>query len=296
MPLSPPRGGRRHALPPTPDRAPPPDVLSSSAGNAPGEGIGSSRLPFLTGAALLGLAVAACWLGEGAFLGFAAGAAAIAAMELARSMLGRDLAVQPWLVVAGALAFPLAAFRWGEAGLMLAAAAMLVALAVPPLVRGLRPGALASAAATLFGALYVGFLGSYAVLVRGADRGALLLPLLAGLVGLFHLGRAFGRRGAPPGEETLRGPVAGIGATLVGGLGAALLLDPPFDPGPMAGLGLSVGLASSLGGLAGTLVRADLGVADRDAAVPGRGGLLARLEALLLAAPAFFYAFKLYLT
>lgn len=104
-------------------------------------------------------------------------------------------------------------------------------------------------------------------------------------------GRAFGRtRLAPrisPGK-TVEGAWAGLaGATVVGGLFSLLN---GVDLPRMLGFGLVVGVASVVGDLAESLLKRQCGVKDSGILVPGHGGILDRMDALIFsAAAAFFY-------
>lgn len=257
----------------------------------------------MIGLLIVAAAVATSQLGAVWFLVLVGILVLSAAFELARIFARGGLGVQPPYVGIVSLVFPLAAFRWGERGLMLGAAAAMILVAAPAVLRGQRPGAIDALAASLFTVMYVGFLSSYAVLVRGAGRGRQLLLALSAMVALYHLGRWFGtsrlgrRLESPAGwVPSLRGAVLGVAGSLLGALGSVLVLRAPFDLAPMLGLGLSTGVASTVGSLSGALVRTDLKLGALEATVPGYGGIVARLEAVLFAAPAFFYGFRLYLT
>jgi predicted CDP-diglyceride synthetase/phosphatidate cytidylyltransferase len=61
-------------------------------------------------------------------------------------------------------------------------------------------------------------------------------------------------------------------------------------------IGFIVAAASAVGDIGGTMLAEQLGVTRRESWVPGVGGLFARTTTMLFAAPAFFYALRLYLT
>jgi phosphatidate cytidylyltransferase len=62
---------------------------------------------------------------------------------------------------------------------------------------------------------------------------------------------------------------------------------PAFDWRAKVLAGLIVGVGSQLGDLSISLVKRDLGIKDMGATIPGHGGVLDRIDSLLLTAPLF---------
>ncbi|MBI5523996.1 MAG: phosphatidate cytidylyltransferase [Desulfarculus sp.] len=192
-----------------------------------------------------------------------------------------------------AAALPLAALLGGHAtagalglGLTLCATAAMAGPGQPQEImdRLLRLG---------WGLLYVpGLLSSY-LLLGGMEQGRLLILFVVVVVvmadsGAYFAGHLLGsRRLAPrlsPGK-TLEGLAGGLAlAGLAGGVFAHLFLA---DTPPLAGAGLGLVLAGfSVAGdlLESTLKRAS-GAKDSGSLLPGHGGLLDRVDGLLVAAP-----------
>jgi hypothetical protein len=270
-----------------------------------------ARTPALTRAALAGLGAGAAvssLMGPGIFAGFTAVALA-AGVVMALGSLG---APGPFLslVTAGlAILFPLAAAVEGEPGILWASGVSFVVLSAAYVLRGLRRHCLQMLSESLMVVLHLGLLGSYLVLV--ATLGNRLLVALVLLVAAFEAAygilaarqdgkkRPPARRGgsAPQkGAAALFPPLAvagGLVACQVAALLTRFVLPSPLGAVSLLVLGASVAAAAALGHAGAAVVAEDL---HRG---PGRRGLdpavFGSVNALLLAAGAFYYGFRLYL-
>ena len=104
----------------------------------------------------------------------------------------------------------------------------------------------------------------------------------------YLVGRAIGRAPLAPAlspRKTVEGAIAG----LVGSAVAATIADIAFGLGltiPMAvSIGLALGAAGQCGDLAESLLKRQVGVKDSGSLIPGHGGMLDRVDALLFAFP-----------
>lgn len=149
-----------------------------------------------------------------------------------------------------------------------------------------------------WGLLYVGGLLACLLLILGLANGRLLvLFLLASVVfadtGAYFSGRFWGRRKMAPQlspGKTVEGLVGGLAAaSAAGALFAWLLLD---DTGPGAGalLGLAMAAFSVLGDLLESVIKRAAGVKDSGGVLPGHGGLLDRVDGIILAGPPLLLA------
>jgi len=155
-------------------------------------------------------------------------------------------------------------------------------------------GKLATTAATVFAPLYLGLpLGGLAS-VRWTDgREAAILVVLAVVVSdtsQYYAGRMFGRRLLAPvisPKKTIEGAFGGFvgGTILMVALGAWWL---PAVPAPArALLGLAVVGLGIIGDLFESMLKRAAAVKDSSSLIPGHGGVLDRIDALLLAAPVY---------
>ncbi len=191
-------------------------------------------------------------------------------------------------------AFLLDGFFGGGRTLLILTAALVITLVVA--VFWPHEGWLTGWALTLAGALYIGVLGSYALLLRALPDGSIwtgiaLLATWATDTAAFVTGTRFGRHGffrniSP--KKTWEGAIGGWTASTVSMAGLGWIAGLPLVHGVLLGLG--IGLAGSFGDLAESVIKRQLGAKDSGAIVPGHGGLLDRMDSLLFAAVfAFFY-------
>ena len=162
-----------------------------------------------------------------------------------------------------------------------------------------RSSMLLDAACTLTSVMYVGWLFSFLVLLRGLPHGAALVTLLIGMItltdsGAYFIGRSLGRHKLCPGlspKKTLEGSFGGLLLTawLGYGLGPALGLTPLY--GMLLGAGVS--LFGQLGDLWESALKREVGLKDAGELLGGHGGVLDRFDSLAFAAP-FFYLFLTY--
>lgn len=177
------------------------------------------------------------------------------------------------------------------------------------MVRADSNGALTDWALTLAPAIYVGGTMHYFIPLRNLPEG--LFWMLMSLIGTwvcdiaaFFVGRRWGNaRLAPrisPGKS-VEGAVGG----LVGAVAAAVILGPLLGsllvstglgtyatPGlfRLAGLGLVIGICAIVGDLMESFIKRQCGAKDSGALIPGHGGVLDRIDSVLLAVVgAYFY-------
>lgn len=197
----------------------------------------------------------------------------------------------------------------GIAGALLAdAAGLLAALVLLPvlaLLRGVQrgggSGTLEVAARTVLLGMWVVGLGGHAVLLRGSTAGAAGLVAVVAAVAVsdtaaYAVGSAVGRRPLAPRlspNKTWEGVVGGLVAA--GAVGAWALPALGLSGGALGGtvIAVTVAVAGTLGDLVESMIKRDVGVKDLGRLLPGHGGVLDRVDALLFALPVGHHLFVL---
>jgi phosphatidate cytidylyltransferase len=260
---------------------------------------GVVAVPFLLGVAYFGDLQPASpgWLAFGLVI---CGACAYAAFELRGMLRTGGFASVDVALFSTAVLLPLDAWLrpqtdvWSVApdGVVIVTVVVIVSLAWL-LVRPSSERSLVDWALSLGLALYLGGLMQFFFPLRRLTTEIPGFWVMALLVlswvcdsSAFFVGRAIGRIRLAPAispRKSVEGAIAGlVGAALVGPLlGTAVGLPPLL----MAGYGLVIGVATVVGDLIESLIKRQTGVKDSGVLIPGHGGLLDRMDSLLLCAP-----------
>jgi phosphatidate cytidylyltransferase len=209
-----------------------------------------------------------------------------------------------------ALAISWYAWRQG-AGVPLILTGSLLLIMVRELFRKDMSNSLAHIAVTIFGIMYIGWMGSHLVMLRqlpasrGVDDaiGAKLVFFAALLTwatdtGAYLCGVAFGRHKLMPRispNKTVEGAVGGLLAAGICGWLCAKGLTTFLTPLAATGMGLIVGVTGQLGDLVESMIKRDAGIKDTAELIPGHGGVLDRFDSLLFTVPVLFYYFRFFI-
>ncbi len=116
----------------------------------------------------------------------------------------------------------------------------------------------------------------------------------------YTCGKLFGRRKLCPNTSPNKTVAGAVGALVLTTLGVVLLGQPLLAYAPMMNTlhlvagGLMISACGQLGDLMLSAIKRDIGVKDTGVIIPGHGGLLDRLDSLLLTAPACFHFIGFY--
>ena len=168
---------------------------------------------------------------------------------------------------------------------------------------------LQDAASAVFCLMYTGFTLIALPMLRSSEDGKSLLTFLlcavwAGDIVALYVGRTWGRRKLAPKLSPGKTWLGAIGS-VIGSLAATVLLIELAAqlakreiltlafPGTVVHwllLAVVVNVAAQVGDLAESALKRSAGVKDSGTLLPGHGGVLDRIDALLLAAPVLWYA------
>ncbi len=145
--------------------------------------------------------------------------------------------------------------------------------------------------------LYIPFLLSHLVLLRGLENGPYWVLMLFVMTwgndtAAYFAGVNFGKRKLCPSispNKSVEGLIGGFAGSVAGALIFKLALFPAITLADSIFLALIVGVIGPFGDLAESLLKRSSGVKDSGALIPGHGGILDRIDSILFTAPVVFY-------
>ena len=149
------------------------------------------------------------------------------------------------------------------------------------------------------GIIYIPLLLSFLVLIRNQTDGMIwifliLAVIFAGDTSAFYFGSYLGRHKLCPAVspgKTIEGSIGGLAANLLVGSVVKLFFLPELSWAPSLFLFVVMGIAGQAGDLFESMLKRSSNVKDSGGLLPGHGGFLDRIDALLFAAPVV-YMFK----
>jgi phosphatidate cytidylyltransferase len=215
----------------------------------------------------------------------------IGVWELRRA-LGQAAIRVPFIpVLVGTVSMVLSAYKGGGQALIVTLGLTCVGILLWRIADGVLD-AVRDIAGGFFVAVYPGFLAGFAALMLAADDGAqrivvFILVTVLSDVGGYAFGVLLGRHPMAPSVSPKKSweGFGGSVLTCVGGgaLAVHYLLDGPWWGGAL--LGACAAIAATVGDLSESTIKRDLGIKDMSNILPGHGGIMDRLDSLLLVAP-----------
>ena len=150
------------------------------------------------------------------------------------------------------------------------------------------------------GIVYIPLFLSCLVLIRNGENGTewiflILILIMMGDTGAFYTGTYLGRHKLSPfvsPGKTMEGAAGGLVANLLGGILFKYYFMPHLHWGLCLIFFICIGLAGQVGDLFESLFKRVSGVKDSGNILPGHGGMLDRIDALLFASPVAYLFIK----
>jgi phosphatidate cytidylyltransferase len=254
------------------------------------------------GVALAALVVASLYVEKRAFVYVVAAAVGLGVSELAHAFATRGIRVPLVPVIAGSSAMLLTAYDVGASTLGIGFTLTALVLVVWRMRDG-TDGYLRDLSASVFTLFYLPLLASFAVLMLAADDGAdrvvvFVLAVVASDTGGYAVGVLAGRHPMAPTISPKKSWEGFAGSLTVGVVASAvavpLLLGGEWWQGAL--VGLAAVCTATLGDLGESMIKRDLGIKDMGSLLPGHGGLMDRLDSLLLTAPVTYLLLEAFIS
>ncbi len=187
---------------------------------------------------------------------------------------------------------------WGVVAIPLAFALMITVILLFDAVSQRRQGAVTGFSLTILVAVWVGGFGAFAFPIIAADNYQALVLTVVGMVALvdiaaYFVGRTIGSRPFAPvisPKKTIEGFIGGTLMALAAGAIASFFVEAIDLPAGLV-LGVVVAVFAPLGDLSVSVIKRSLDIKDMGSILPGHGGLLDRIDAIIAVVPAAWATF-----
>ncbi len=219
--------------------------------------------------------------------------------EIVRAFSARGIYISAISLAVGSLGLAYATWNGGVAGLAIATAIAIPVLLIQLLTQG-PDGFVQSATATTFSLLYLPFLGGFLILLAKPHNGLGRVMSFVVLVGCndtfgYIVGVLLGKHPLVPNispKKSWEGLIGSFIFTVTGGsLAFNFILDMQWWVGAI--VGAMIVFTATCGDLIESAMKRDLQLKDMGSMLPGHGGILDRLDSVLISAPALWLALEL---
>ena len=238
-----------------------------------------------------GLALLTLFTLKATFLALVAAAVGFALWELSRALGTRGIAL-PLIPIAAGGAAMLALAYWSGEQATLAAFALTVVVLLAWRLRGGATGYVRDLTAAVFALAYLPFLAVFVPLMLARPDGSRRTLIFVALAvcsdaGGYFAGILLGKHPMAPGISPKKTWEGLAGSVLLGVTAGAILLVTLLHGHVWQGviLGAAAVAAATLGDLAESMIKRDLEIKDMGSVLPGHGGVMERIDSLLIVAP-----------
>jgi phosphatidate cytidylyltransferase len=244
---------------------------------------------------MIAVVVASLFVRKEAFVVLTVIAVGAGLWELAQAFGRRGIHFPLLPLIVGDVGILVSAYTAGAEALFVAFLLTVGGVVVWRVLDGNGEAALRDATAGTFAAAYLPFLAGFVMLLLAMPDGAsrvllFILLCVASDTGGYAVGSLIGRHPLAPSvspHKTWEGLLGSmVLACVVGVVGLQLL----FHGDPLVGvfLGVATVVTASIGDLAESMLKRDLELKDMGSLLPGHGGVLDRIDSMLLTAPAVY--------
>jgi phosphatidate cytidylyltransferase len=249
----------------------------------------------VVGVALLVGVVASLFIRKEAFAVVAIVAVCAGLWELAQAFTRRAIHLPLVPLIVGAVGILVSAYTAGPEAMFVAFMLTVGGVVIWRVLDGNGEAALRDASAGAFAAAYLPFLAGFVMLMLAAPDGParvmlFILLVVASDTGGFVVGTLIGKHPLAPSVSPKKSWEGLVGSIVLACVVGVVGVQVAFDGEPLVGvfLGLATVVTATLGDLAESLLKRDLELKDMGRLIPGHGGLLDRLDSLLLTVPAVY--------
>jgi phosphatidate cytidylyltransferase len=261
---------------------------------------GRKLLPsIVVGLSLIGLVWFALSYQREIFAIVVAVAVLLGVREIVRALGAHSITVSFNGLALASIGLSYAAWNGGVAGLAIATAIAFPLLLIRALIQG-PEGFVAKATGTTFALLYLPFLAGFLILLAIPSTGFQRVMTFMVLVGCndtfgYIVGVLFGKHPLVPTispKKTWEGLAGSTVFTVLGGcLAFKYIMDMHWWIGII--VGLMIVFTATCGDLIESAMKRDMSLKDMGSLLPGHGGMLDRLDSVVLSAPAMWLALEL---
>ncbi|WP_058235526.1 phosphatidate cytidylyltransferase [Devriesea agamarum] len=216
-------------------------------------------------------------------------------LEVTGALSSRGLRVPLTPVLVGSLGIAVSTLVWRAPGLVIAMAVAVAVVMIWRVVETTGLAAVRDVVAGIFTLAWVPFLGSFILLLFAQDDGAMRVLLAIAVpaandTGGYIAGVLAGRHPMVPTISPKKSWEGFVGSLICGTTTAAVIVTEGLGGPWWAGLiiGPVMVVIATVGDLCESLLKRDLGLKDMGSLLPGHGGVLDRIDSMLLSAPTAF--------